>query len=101
MDYLQNLLRAVLRIEEAICELNTALQQSLQPGPDSEVVTDLNAHKWMDRNAVIHYLQISERTFFRLKKQGIIHPHRIGGRDYYYKPELAAALGLSMLKGHV
>jgi len=95
MDYLHSILLVLRNIEAC---LKTLVNQSVQP---QQVLTDLNSEHWMDRQAVQAYLQISERTFFRLKKEGILQARRIGGRDYFYKSQLLAAMQISINKGRI
>jgi hypothetical protein len=95
MDYLHSILQVLRNIEACLKIIIN------QPVEQQRVLTDLNAEQWMDRQAVQTYLQISERTFFRLKKDGVLKAQRIGGRDYFYKPNLMAALQVSILKGRI
>ena len=97
MDYLHNILLALHNIETYLKTLIT----TVAPQQEQQIVTDLNAEQWMDRQAVQAYLQISERTFFRLKKEGILQAQKIGGRDYFYKPQLLAAMQLNINKGRI
>src|SRR5690606_5646814 len=57
--------------------------------------------EWLDRQGVMDYLQISYRTYYRLRAGGLIVPQRIGGRDYYFIPDLAEQLKESIRKGRV
>jgi len=97
MDYLHSILLALHNIETYLKTLVSAAAHQQQ----QQIITDLNAGQWMDRQAVQAYLQISERTFFRLKKQGVLQAQRIGGRDYFYKPQLVAAMQISINKGRI
>ena len=94
MDYKQLVVESLLRIEGYIRELVERGLNPLEPGA-------VDAPQLMDRQAVQAYLQISERTFFRLKKEGFLRANKIGGRDYFFKPDLAAAMQVSIQKGRV
>lgn len=65
------------------------------------VFSPVSQGEWLDRQGVIDYLRISDRTYYRLKASGTIQPHRFGQRDYYYIPELAGQLQESIRRGRV
>lgn len=65
------------------------------------VFSPVSRGDWLDRQGVIDYLRISDRTYYRLKANGTIQPHRFGQRDYYYIPELAGQLQESIRRGRV
>jgi hypothetical protein len=63
--------------------------------------SSLSQTEWLDRQGVMDYLQISYRTYYRLRASGLIVPQRIGGRDYYFLPELTEQLKESIRKGRI
>ena len=65
------------------------------------VVQEAQPLVWMGQQAVMEYLQISRATFYRFKKEGILIPHKIGGRDYFLPHELDAAFQLSIRRGRI
>lgn len=56
---------------------------------------------WLDRQGVMDYLQISYRTYYRLKAKGTLQPHRFGGRDYYFIAQLDKARDESIRRGRI
>lgn len=56
---------------------------------------------WLDRQGVMDYLRISDRTYYRLKADGTLRPHRFGRRDYYFRADLEGAYRESIRRGRV
>lgn len=56
---------------------------------------------WLDRQGVMDYLKISYRTYYRLKANGTLKPHRFGGRDYYFIFQLEQAKNESIRRGRL
>lgn len=84
---------------------------SYQPAPQSTQALSLlqsfapsanpKRGDWLDRQGVMDYLQISYRTYYRFKAEGILKPHRIGQRDYYFRQDLQTVFLESVRKGRV
>lgn len=47
---------------------------------------------WIDGVEVQRILKISESTLYRLKKNKILNPSRLGGKDYYNAAEINQSL---------
>lgn len=56
---------------------------------------------WLDRQGVMDYLKISYRTYYRLKANGTLQPHRLGGRDYFFIFQLEQAKNESIRRGRL
>lgn len=84
--------------------VRSAEAKSFLPGADSLLPgtkSILPGTEWLDRQGVMDYLQISARTYYRLRAQGTLQPHRFGRRDYYFIPELAEPLKESIRRGRI
>lgn len=53
----------------------------------------------LDKFAVMRKLNISESTYYRYIKRGLLRPRQIGGTDYFYERDLVEALEESYKKG--
>lgn len=55
----------------------------------------------LDKFQVMRKLQISDTTYRRHIKKGLLRPRRIGGTDYFYEQDLAEALKEGRRKGRI
>jgi len=55
----------------------------------------------MSKEEVLAYLNISESTYKRRVKEGILKPMRLGGGDMFYKEDLKEALWESKRRGKI
>ena len=55
----------------------------------------------MSKEEVLTYLNISDSTYKRRVKEGILKPMRLGGGDMFYKDDLKEALWESKRRGKV
>lgn len=104
-DMLEEMRVLLQEIAESLSNSHPPAASSSQPrtilSSFPRTSSPLSRGEWLDRQGVMEYLQISDRTYYRLKANGKIQPHRIGQRDYYYIPELAEPLRESIRRGRV
>jgi len=58
-------------------------------------------HPLLDKYQVMRKLQISDTTYRRHIKKGLLRPRRIGGTDYFYERDIVDALEESRRKGRI
>lgn len=97
MKQLRTMIAILLRMEALLQQERERQLPLSEPGLSS----DTEKQQWMDRQAVMDYLKISVRTFYRLRNEGVLVAHRIGGRDYFFKHELLQAFDISRRKGRL
>jgi len=68
--------------KQAISELSAAQPQT-QPDEPEKPLTPREAEKFLGK---------TRQTFYKWRKKGLIKPHILGGRLYYFKSELLAAM---------
>lgn len=78
---LEHIIRALNRIER----LQEAILARLDAG---SALQNPETAKWIDSVQVKQILGISESTLYRIRKNKILLPQRIGGRDYFYLPDI-------------
>ena len=61
---------------------------------NDSTLEDVMTPEWMDKQQVMTYLKISDSTYLRLKKKGVLVPKTIGRRDYYFKEDLDKSFGI-------
>lgn len=85
-------LRAMRNENRQLYQAIDKLLPFLEPGIEEEEMTSLQ---------VMEYLGISERTYFRRKKDGTLKPVEVPGRDRFYKSELFEAYRESIRRGRI
>lgn len=55
----------------------------------------------LDKYQVMRKLQISDTTYRRHIKKGLLRPRRIGGTDYFYERDIVDAFEESRRKGRI
>lgn len=98
---LSEMLEEMRRLLQEIAESLSSSQSRTISSSFPRTFSPLYRGEWLDRQGVMDYLQISYRTYYRFKADGILRPHRIGQRDYYFRQELQAAYLESLRKGRV
>ncbi|KAA8482414.1 helix-turn-helix protein [Arcticibacter tournemirensis] len=79
MKLILRLVRTAIRSAGVLAEILSLLRE--RNVLSSKVV-------WLDSTEVAKRLNVTERTLYTYKNQGLLKPHRIGKRDYYIESEV-------------
>lgn len=93
MKRLDEILKLLTSINDNVAK---ALADMLQSPRKKE---ELNVDELMTRMMVVYKLGISERTYNRWVKAGILVPIELGNRHYYREEDLGEAIKRSINKG--
>lgn len=79
MKLILRLVRTAIRSAGVLAEILSVLRER-NVSSSKEV--------WLDSTEVAKRLNVSERTLYTYKMEGLLKPHRIGKRDYYIESEV-------------
>lgn len=96
---IQKILEALLRIEQQISQGREQATTRNTNAPVKEIADTEPLAEVMDRHEIMAYLQISKRSFYRLKAKGLLPARRVGGRDYFYKKDIREAMEKALQQG--
>jgi hypothetical protein len=93
MKRLDEILKLLTNINENVAKALTGMLKS------SHKKEALDVDELMTRMTVVYKLGISERTYNRWVKAGILVPIELGNRHYYREEDLESAMKRSINKG--
>ncbi len=73
-------------------KLKESLEAASRKDENKDDLTVLDGETWMDKQAVLNRMHISERTLQNWRKKKLLRFARIGGRIYYRETDLAEML---------
>ena len=95
MEYFMSQLDEIVQLLREINAKLSAHHLSSEPGQ----MTKWNIDELMTRMAVVSRLGISERTYNRWVKSGVLKPIYLGNKHYYREEHLQDAIKRSITKG--
>ncbi|APU98509.1 hypothetical protein BV902_21010 [Sphingobacterium sp. B29] len=95
MKYFMSQLDEIVQLLREINAKLSAHHLSSEPGQ----MTKWNIDELMTRMAVVSRLGISERTYNRWVKSGVLKPIYLGNKHYYREEDLQDAIKRSIAKG--
>lgn len=95
MNHIDEIVQLLRSINEKIA---TSMLELLEL---KEAIKSIEVDELMTRMAVVQKLGISERTYNRWVKEGILVPLEIGNRHFYRKEDLERAMERSVNRGYL
>ena len=89
LDVLIGLVQQIEKLMNTLVENQVNL---LCNAPECQACSPTELEEWMGKQEVLDYLKISERTYRRQVKRGLLRPMNVGGGDFYFPSQLEKAL---------
>lgn len=55
---------------------------------EKPVIKKSDLQNYITKAEILAFLKITDRTYYRMKRAGILHPIKIGGQDFYRMEDL-------------
>ncbi len=97
-ETLNTLVQLIKRIEKQVPIIN---DDDTNYHTNAEVSPAKELEEVLRKNQVIDILKISDSTYYRHIKNGILVPRQLGNRSFFYHSDLVEALEYSKVRGYL